>query len=769
MATVKGYVEHIVYRNRENGYTVMEVVSGAETYTLVGVLPHISEGEPLEAEGSFVTHPVYGEQFSVESCRVTAPEDAVSVERYLGSGAIKGVGSSLAARIVKKFKADTLRIIDEEPERLAEVKGISENGARQIAVQMTEKRELRQAMIFLQQYGISLNLAAKIYDHYGPEMYSLIQTNPYRIADDIPGVGFRAADEIASRAGIQADSDFRIRSGLYYTLMRGLASGHVYLPRSILLRNASELLGVPPEEMEQPILDLVMDKRVVVQTAPMAVFSPEEPSRTEAREAAPPEEDRVYSAMYYYMELNTARMLLDLNVDYPVDEVQTEAWIRRTERQEKLELDALQREAVLTAVRHGVTVITGGPGTGKTTTINMILRFFESQDCEILLAAPTGRAAKRMTEATGREARTIHRMLEFSGTPGERAEDDVKFERNESNPLEADVVVIDEMSMVDVHLMYALLKALVVGTRLILVGDANQLPSVGPGNVLRDILRAECFPVVKLTRIFRQSEASDIVVNAHRIHDGLPIDPAKRSRDFLFVKRYDAEHIIGAVMTLVRDKLPTYVEAEVSEIQVLTPMRKGLLGVENLNRVLQQFLNPPDARKKEKTFPHGIFREGDKVMQIRNNYQLEWEVRSRYGIPTEKGTGVFNGDMGIIREINLFTEDFIVEFDEGRLVSYTFRQADELELAYAITVHKSQGSEYPAVVIPILTGARMLMNRNLIYTAVTRARQCVCIVGPVESFQAMVDNTAEQRRYSGLDRCLRELAALPGPGAFPSI
>lgn len=779
MATVKGYVEHIVYRNRENGYTVMEVVSGAETYTLVGVLPHISEGEPLEAEGSFVTHPVYGEQLAVESCRVTTPEDAVSVERYLGSGAIKGVGPSLAARIVKKFKADTLRIIDEEPERLAEVKGISENGARQIAVQVAEKRELRQAMIFLQQYGISLNLAAKIYDHYGPEMYSLIQTNPYRIADDIPGVGFRAADEIASRAGIQADSDFRIRSGLYYTLMRGVAAGHVYLPRNILLRNAAELLGVPEEEMEQPILDLVMDKRVVVQTAPTAdpfegettwpeageTIPPEELSGE--RKMAQPEEDRVYSAMYYYMELNTARMLLDLNVDYPVDEAQTEAWIRRTERQEKLELDVLQREAVLTAVRHGVTVITGGPGTGKTTTINMILRFFESQDCEILLAAPTGRAAKRMTEATGREARTIHRMLEFSGTPGERAEDDVKFERNESNPLEADVVVIDEMSMVDVHLMYALLRALVVGTRLILVGDANQLPSVGPGNVLRDILRAKCFPVVKLTRIFRQSEASDIVVNAHRIHDGLPIDPAKRSRDFLFVKRYDAEHILGAVMTLVRDKLPAYVGADVSEIQVLTPMRKGLLGVENLNRVLQQFLNPPEARKKEKTFPHGIFREGDKVMQIRNNYQLEWEIRSRYGIPTEKGTGIFNGDMGIIREINLFTEEFTVEYDEGRLVSYTFRQADELELAYAITVHKSQGSEYPAVVIPILTGARMLMNRNLIYTAVTRAKQCVCIVGPAESFQAMVDNTAEQRRYSGLDRCLRELSEISGTGLFP--
>ncbi|MDD6212243.1 MAG: ATP-dependent RecD-like DNA helicase [Clostridiales bacterium] len=740
MAIVKGYVEHIVYRNTDNGYTVMEVVSGSETYTLVGTFPHIQAGEPLEAEGSFVTHPLYGEQLSVEKYELTAPEDVVSIERYLGSGAIKGIGPSLASRIVKKFKADTLRIIDEEPERLAEIKGISENGARQIAFQVAEKKELRQAMIFLQQYGISLNLAVQIYERYGSEMYSLIQTNPYRIADDIPGVGFKIADEIAYRAGIQMDSDFRIRSGLYYTLTKALGSGHVYLPLDILLRNASELLGVPEDGMDKHIMDLVLDKRIVVKEKE--------------------ENQIVYLAMYYYMELNTAKMLKDLNIMYSIHETETEKWLKQEESRNKLELDILQKKAVTEAIHNGVTVITGGPGTGKTTTINIILRYFEQEEQEILLAAPTGRAAKRMTEATGYEARTIHRMLEFNGALDEDTDSRVKFERNESNPLDADVIIIDEMSMVDINLMYALLKAVSVGTRLILVGDANQLPSVGPGNVLRDIIESGEFPVVELTKIFRQETASDIVVNAHRIHAGEQIDASRRSKDFLFVKRYDANRILNAVITLVRDKLPPYVEAGCFDIQVMTPMRKGVLGVENLNKILQQFLNGPDASKKEKSFAQGIFREGDKVMQIRNNYQIEWEIRSRYGIAAEKGAGVFNGDMGIIREINLFAETFEVEFDEGRIVTYSFRQADELELAYAITVHKSQGSEYPAVVIPLLTGPHMLMNRNLIYTAVTRAKNCVCIVGPVESFQSMVDNDEERERYSGLDDRIQELSSM---------
>ena len=737
MAIVTGYVEHIVYRNETNGYTVLELAGDAGSYMLVGTIPHVSEGEPMEAEGTFVNHPSYGEQLSVERYQVTAPGDVISIERYLGSGAVKGVGPSLATRIVKKFKADTLRVIDEEPERLAEVKGISENGARQIAVQVAEKREQRQAMIFLQQYGISLNLAVKIYDRYGPEIYTLLQSNPYKMADDIPGVGFKVADEIAAKAGIHTDSDFRIRSGIYYTLMHAVGAGHVYLPQETLLRNASELLGVPAEYMEKHIMDLVLDKRLVLK---------EKHGETV-----------VYAAMYYYMEMSTASMLRELDVPYETNEEKLQSWLMAMEDQEDLELDVLQQEAIKVAVQQGVTVITGGPGTGKTTAINMILRYFEAEELEIQLAAPTGRAAKRMTEATGYEARTIHRMLEFMGTPGNDEDAAVRFERNEGNPLDADVIIIDEMSMVDIQLFYALLKAITVGTRLILVGDANQLPSVGPGNVLRDIIDAEVFHVVKLTRIFRQAEASDIVVNAHKIHAGAVINADKRSNDFLFVKRKDANSILNAVITLVKEKLPPYVNAKAYDIQVMTPMRKGVLGVENLNRILQEFMNPADSSKKEKQFPQGTFREGDKVMQIKNNYQVEWEARGRYGIPTDKGTGVFNGDLGTVKEINMFSEELMIEFDEGRLVTYSFRQADELELAYAITVHKSQGSEYPAVVIPLLTGPQMLMNRNLIYTAVTRARSCVCVIGSVETFQAMVDNAKEQKRYSGLNDCLQEI------------
>ena len=741
MSTVKGYVEHIVYRNENNGYTVMEVVSGGKKITLVGSLPDISEGEPLEAEGSFTNHPLYGEQLVVTSFSVTVPEDTVSIERYLGSGAIKGVGPAIAARIVKKFKADTLRIIDEEPERLAEVKGISENGARQIAEQVLQKRELREAMIFLQKYGISLNLSVKIYNQYGPEIYTLLLTNPYKIADDIPGVGFKTADEIAARAGISADSVYRIKSGIYYTMMRALSAGHVYLPLPICRQYAMDLLRVEEDDLEQPMMELIMEKRIMIRTLD---------DGTEA----------VYAAMFYYMEINTARMLIELDMYEPADQDEIDEAVADIEDRGGVSMDPGQREAVRAAVENGVSLVTGGPGTGKTTTIRTIIRYFEKQGAVILLAAPTGRAAKRMSEAAERPAVTIHRLLEFNGKPDEDDPADMnayRFEKNEHDPLEADVIVIDEMSMVDISLMHSLLKAVTPGTRLVLVGDADQLPSVGPGNVLKDIIRSGKFHQTELTRIFRQDTASDIVLNAHKILLGERIDSSARSRDFLFVKRYDANHIIAAAKTLISEKLPGYLDTDVSQIQVLTPMRKGILGVENLNKVLQEHLNPPVGSKREKEFPHAVFREGDKVMQIRNNYQLEWEIRNRFGGVRETGTGVFNGDMGVISGINLFTEEFYVTFDDAREVIYKFTQADELELAYAVTVHKSQGSEYEGVIIPILSGPPLLMNRNLIYTAVTRARSCVCIVGPPESFQAMADNTAEQKRYSGLDQAIREI------------
>ncbi len=730
MSTVCGFVERIKYRNEDNGYTVLSLVNEGEEYTLVGNFHYISEGEMVEAVGAMTEHPVYGEQMTVESYEIKAPEDTAAMERYLGSGAIKGVGAALAARIVKRFKADTFRILEEEPERLSEVKGVSEKMAMTISQQVEQKKEMRQAMMFLQEYGISMNLAAKIYQEYGPRLYGIIKENPYQMADDIQGVGFKMADEIARKVGIFTDSDFRIKCGVLYTLLQATSNGHTYLPEDELLSQSSELLKVDRSLIEKHLMDMQLDKRLVIK-------------ETEGRRV-------VYASQYYYMELNAAKMLHDLNIRGQMPESDIQSKLLRLQKEEQIELDDKQVKAVIEAVNSGLLIITGGPGTGKTTTINTIIRFFESEEMEILLAAPTGRAAKRMTEATGYEARTIHRLLELSGLPGDERSVGMHFERNEENPLDADAVIIDETSMVDINLMQSLLKAINPGTRLILVGDVNQLPSVGPGNVLRDMINSQCFNVVMLTKIFRQATQSDIVVNAHKINGGEKISLGKKSNDFLFIKREDPNAIISAIITLVQDKLPGYVHADIFDIQIMTPMRKGAMGVERLNTILQEFLNPPSEDKLQKEANGIIYRVGDKVMQIKNNYNIEWEVRNKYGIPVDKGTGIYNGDTGIIREINNFAELITVEFDESRLVEYSYKQLEELELAYAITIHKSQGSEYPAVVIPVFSGPRMLMTRNLIYTAVTRAKACVCLVGVPEIFQEMVNNETEQRRYSGL-------------------
>ena len=736
---VTGYIDHIIFRNEDNGYTVMVLkgVKDEDELTCVGTFPVITQGASIEAEGSFIQHPVYGKQFQAVRLTEKMPEDAMAMERYLGSGAIKGIGAALAGRIVRHVGSDTLRIVEEEPERLAEIKGISEKKAHEIAIQIAEKSEMRKVMMFLQKYGISLNLGAKIYQKYGDSVYSVLQENPYRLADDISGVGFKIADEIAYRIGIHTDSDYRIKSGLSYTLLQAGGEGHVYLPKEELFKRAEQLLGVDASYMEKHLVDLSMERKIIQKEEKGQVL--------------------VYPAQYYYLELNTARMLRELDIDCPEDEERVERRISQIQKETGTVLDEMQEKAVKEAAGHGLLVLTGGPGTGKTTTINAIIRFFESEGAELRLAAPTGRAAKRMTEATGYEAQTIHRMLELTGMPeDDREGQPVHFERNAENPLEADVIIIDEMSMVDIHLMHSLLMAVTAGTRLILVGDENQLPSVGPGNVLRDIIRSGQFPVVELKKIFRQASESDIVVNAHKINRGEQVEINNKSRDFFFLKRYDADIIIRVVIALIQEKLPKYVEAKPFEIQVLTPMRKGLLGVERLNQILQRYLNPPDPSKKEKEIGQGLFREGDKVMQIRNNYQLEWEVRGRYGIPVDKGVGVFNGDTGIIRMINEFAELAEVEFEDGRYAQYTFKQLDELELAYAVTIHKSQGSEYPAVIIPILSGPRMLMNRNLLYTAVTRARKCVTVVGSEETFREMINNEKQQRRYSSLDRRIQE-------------
>ena len=732
MEKLAGYVEHIIYRNTENGYTVLNLVSKEEEITCVGIFSAIAEGENIEAVGDYTDHPTYGTQFKVASFEEKAPEDEEAIERYLGSGAIKGIGLAMAARIVRRFKEDTFRIIEEEPERLAEVKGISERKAMEIANQVNEKRDLRQAMIFLQQYGITMNLAVKIYNKYGQGVYGILKENPYQLADDIEGVGFKTADDIAARVGIRMDSDFRVRSGILYTLLQASGEGHTYLPKEELTDKTAELLGVDPQIIEKNYMDLTIDRKIIQKQSG--------------------EQIHIYASAFYYMEANTAAMLHGLNIAYDVADAEIEQRIHKIEKQTGMQLDEHQVQAVKEAVRNGLLVITGGPGTGKTTTINTIIRYFEMEGLDIFLAAPTGRAAKRMSETTGFEARTIHRMLELNGG----MEGSAGFERNETNPLETDVVIIDEMSMVDISLMNSLLKAVAPGTRLILVGDINQLPSVGPGCVLRDIIQSETCNVVMLTKIFRQASTSDIIVNAHKINRGEQVSLDNKSMDFFFLKRYDADVIINVVLQLVKQKLPKFVDATPYDIQVLTPMRKGLLGVERLNGILQRYLNPPEPSKREKEHGDMIFREGDKVMQTKNNYQLEWEITTKFGLTVDKGMGIFNGDMGIITEINDFAETMTVEFDEGRKVEYSFKLLDELELAYAITIHKSQGSEYPAVVIPLLNGPAMLMNRNLLYTAVTRARKCVTLVGNEGTFTQMIQNTSQQKRYSGLCDRLKE-------------
>lgn len=736
MDTVKGYVEHIVFRNEDNGYTVFYLTNEDGELTCVGTFPYINEGEMLKMTGEYVNHNVYGWQFHVKTYENIEPEDMVSIERYLGSGAIKGVGAALAKRIVNTFKSDTFRIIEEEPERLAEIKGISERKAMEIAGQVEEKKDMRKAMIYLQKYGITLNLAVKIYEQYGNNLYHVMEENPYQIAEHVSGVGFKTADEIAKRIGIRTDSDYRIRSGILYVLLQAVSEGHIYLPKQEVLYRASTLLEIELNDISNHLMDLAIDKKIVIK-------------ETE-------NEYRIYSSQYYYMELNVAKMLCDLDIKYDIADAAIEKRLHEIEKNVQLELDERQRQAVIAAVRNGVLVLTGGPGTGKTTTINAMIHFFESEGMDIFLAAPTGRAAKRMTEATGYEAKTIHRMLELAYVP-EEEDSRMRYGRNDENPLEADVIIIDEMSMVDLPLMNTLLRAVMVGTRLVLVGDKDQLPSVGPGSVLQDIIQSGCFSVITLTKIFRQAEQSDIVVNAHKINRGEHIVLDNKSRDFFFLKRQDANTIISVMLTLIQKKLPNYVNADIFDIQVLTPMRKGLLGVERLNTILQQYLNPPSPQKNEKEYGDKVFRVGDKVMQIKNNYQLEWEIATKYGLVIDKGVGVFNGDMGLIIEINNYTETLEVEYEEKKRVTYPFQLLEELELAYAVTVHKSQGSEYPAVVIPLLQGPKQLFYRNLIYTAVTRAKKCVTLVGSDVTFQEMICNADVQNRYTSLTEQIQEM------------
>lgn len=753
---VSGIIGHIIFRNEDNGYTVFSLDRDGEELTCVGFFADIREGTGIEAYGRFTEHLSYGTQFKVDRYEYRPPETAEAMETYLASGAVKGIGKALAARIVRRFGADTLRILEEEPERLSEVKGISMRKAREIGEVAAEQAGMRRAMIFLEGFGISLRMGVRIYKQYGEEIYTILRENPYRLAEDIDGIGFLTADRIAARAGIGAESEYRLRSGLLYVLATASTEGNVYLPEHLLIARGSELLGVSEEMTAHTLEDLMLEHKVIVRTDPSAAFEDDGRTADEAGERI------VYLSAYYYLELNAARKLLDLAQPTGVSEEEASAHIRSAFGRGDVVLEEEQKKAVLSAAMNGLFILTGGPGTGKTTTINAMIRYFRSRSCTVMLAAPTGRAAKRMTETTGCAASTIHRLLEINSGAGEEMTR-IRFERNEENPLEADVVIIDEMSMVDVFLFHALVSAIAVGTTLILVGDVNQLPSVGPGAVLRDVLHSGVFPSVRLTKIFRQAASSDIVVNAHRINAGEQIALDNKSRDFFFLKRQDPDRIIRNTVELIRERLPGYVHAEPFDIQVLCPMKKGPLGAARMNEVLQAALNPPASSKREKAYGDRIFRTGDKVMQTRNNYQMTWEVRGKYGIPTQSGSGIFNGDMGTIRSIDEFSKTIGIEFDERRIVDYPYSELDDLELAYAVTIHKSQGSEYPAVILPLLGGPKMLMTRNLLYTAVTRARFCVVVLGSEETVRGMIENETEMKRYTSLDARILELCGGPDP------
>ena len=735
--TIEGVVEDIIFQNKENGYTVCTILYNGEETSCVGIIPDIHEGEELRLVGQWTTHHIYGEQFKVEFHERHIPTTVQGIEKYLSSGVIKGIGPKLANRIVKHFGTDTFKIIEEEPLVLAQVRGISKKKATEISEIFHQQYELRRAMLFLQDYGITPVYAAKIYKQYRERTMEIVQNNPYRLADDIWGIGFKKADDIAANMGISKESPHRIKSGITYLLNMFSNNGHTYMPKDMLTQQAIELLGVSEDQVENGMIELHIGKNILIK--------------------AQDDQDVVFLSVYYYAEQWIARRLVDMAQyqDQQVDPDLEES-IDKFEKDNDIQLAGEQREAVRQVVSNGVVVVTGGPGTGKTTTINAIIHMLEKKELEVMLAAPTGRAAKRMSEATGREAQTIHRLLEI-----EFIREDSKrqsFAKNEDDPLDTDVLIVDEMSMVDVVLMNALLKAMAPGQRIILVGDADQLPSVGAGNVLKDIISSGQIEVVRLTQIFRQAQESDIIMNAHRINQGDHPLYNRKDKDFFMLQRAVQTEVVETLLELTTSRLPKFQECDpLLDIQVLAPMRKGLLGVYELNKALQEGLNPPSPAKVEKEFRQGIFRTGDKVMQIKNNYNTPWKIFNDFGIKYDEGVGVFNGDCGLIQEINTGAERITVVFDDQKTVEYDYGQLDELELAYAITIHKSQGSEYPIVILPIHSGPPMLLSRNLLYTAVTRAKDLVVVVGLKETVQRMIDNNREIERYSSLDSHIKQM------------
>ncbi|NLJ40364.1 MAG: ATP-dependent RecD-like DNA helicase [Clostridiales bacterium] len=743
MAEIVGIIEEIIFRNEDNGYTVLEVKNEEDNnlVTIVGNLPFVSLGERVKITGQWSTHPDYGEQIKAENYESAAPTSSESLKRYLASGLIKGVGASTADKLVEHFGMDTLDIIRFNPDRLTEVPGIGPAKAGTIAESFNEQREIREVMIFLQGYGISTNFAFKIYKAYGELTIPIVKENPYRLAQDITGLGFKTADGVARNMGMEFDSPYRVMAGCRYVLHQGANSGHTYLPKDELVSDASQLLGVDLQLVENAIVSLALNQSIVLEDNG--------------------DHTAVYLQAFHTAEANVAKYLMGLSaVKMELPPLDLDDMLRDFQKNEGILLAKNQKEAVIEAIKNGIMIMTGGPGTGKTTTINCIIKIFEQLGAKVRLAAPTGRAAKRLSETTGREAKTIHRLLEYGYS--DDGDQDV-FQKNEDDPLSADVVIVDEMSMVDILLMNHFLKAILPGTRLILVGDVDQLPSVGPGNVLRDIIDSGIIKVIRLTEIFRQSRESMIVLNAHRINQGELPKLNIPEKDFFLDRRESPAKILETVVDLLCRRIPNFGDFQpVRDIQVLSPMRKGVIGVNNLNLELQRVLNPPGSTKAEKVSGDTVFRVGDKVMQIKNNYKIHWERIGLGNQVLEEGDGVFNGDVGYIDSIDDEEREIKVIFDDDRIVTYDFNQLDELELAYAVTVHKSQGSEFSIVIIPLAWGPPLLMTRNLLYTAVTRARNMVVLVGREQVINAMVNNNHIQNRYSGLKRRFQNTFAALG-------
>ncbi len=728
MVEIEGRLVEIIFQNEGNGYLVGILDCEEEEVTIVGCLPALKEGEVIAAKGNWIVHPVYGRQLDVKEYRHVQPSTREGILNYLSSGVIKGIGKKMAERIIDHFGTDALEIIQYAPQRLTEVSGIGESKAETIAEAFEEQRELREIILFFSQYGITPSYAVRIYKKYKEMAIAYIQENPYRLADEISGIGFKKADQIARAMGISLNSKYRIHSGIKYMLGTFHGEGHTYAPGDILIDRTRELLSVEESEVVEGLQELALKQKIQLERQD--------------------EEIIVYSMPYFYAETNTCNKLIELSqVELEPLEIDVDYEIESIEKEDGIALATNQKEAIRQSIENGIIVITGGPGTGKTTIINTLIKVFGKLKKKILLAAPTGRASKRMTEATGKEAKTIHRLLEMGYSDDD---DGMLFQRNEENPLPADIIIIDEVSMVDIMLMNSLLKAISVGTRLIFVGDVDQLPSVGAGNVLRDIIDSKIIKVVRLNEIFRQAEESMIVVNAHKINKGEYPILNHKDKDFYFMSRSRSEDILNTIIGLVKERLPRHYKFDpIKDIQVLTPMKKGEVGSINLNKELQNYLNPPDKYKREKELREKVFRVGDKVMQIKNNYTLKWASLDP-DTEERQGEGVFNGDMGYIQHINPEAQELTVFFDDNRSVVYTYTQLDELELAYAITIHKSQGSEFPVVVMPVTWGPPMLLTRNLLYTAITRARSLVVLVGTENYLNLMVNNNKIVERYSGL-------------------